>query len=153
MKGITSSRKPPTFLRLPGSPDRDTAWFMAADWVFNINLQNKLRGSRWMAVCRWANAAAPLFATPEMGIPIKDVDAFLQLWHPDMPLSISAQSVIQMRHIWARRSLRLAGLEHDDATVSQFLKEIDDKNPEHPWHERFGPGTPPTSSDPDADAD
>lgn len=134
------------------SRDRDTAWGLSATWIFNANLQKDKKGSRWMAVRRWANAAALLFATPEMGMPIKDVDAFLKLWHPTLPWGIKTGATRQMRRIWARRSLRLAGLEHDEATVGRFLKDIDDKNPEHPWHERFGHSTS-IASDPDPDSD
>ncbi|WNG33100.1 hypothetical protein F0U61_05315 [Archangium violaceum] len=157
MKGFTKHRGSATSsANFSLSRERNTAWSMAASWIFDVNIHEDLKGSRWMAVRRWANSAALLFATPEMGMPIKDVDAFLKLWRPTLPWGIKTDATRQMRRIWACRSLRLAGLEHDDATVGRFLKEIDDKNPEHPWHERFGPNTPNSSgpdSDPDPDPD
>jgi hypothetical protein len=121
--------------------DRNVRWTNAASSTMEISIDHST-GNRWLAMRRWAQAAAPLFATPELGMPVTDAATFLRVLDDSLPGTF--RSAVAMRRIWARRSLRLAGLDYDEEAITQFLKEMDNKNPDHPWHEYFGTGTSTT---------
>ncbi len=134
--GIIRQRRFRDTLFLVEHRDRNTRWTTAASVFTFINLRQDVAGKRWLAIRQWAEVAGYIFATPEMGMPVQDAAAFLR--NVSSFLTQDDHSAIQVRRMWARRSLRLAGLEHDEESISQFLKEMDDKNPQHPWHEYFG---------------
>jgi hypothetical protein len=111
-------------------------WEQALQWILMSPQQTDLKGARWTRVREWAEIGIVLFATPELGLSEDDCIEILKLLTSSDSAKMS--QIVAARRAWVGRSLRLAGLDHDDVAVARFLKELDDLNKGHPWHNFIG---------------
>jgi hypothetical protein len=121
------------------------AWIDALNLIHSAPANILLRGTRWERFKEWAEIGAVLFAAPELGLSVEDSSKVLEYLCPSIESDRRAR-IVAARRVWAQRSLRLAGLEHDDAAVSRFLSEMDGLVPDHPWHEVIGTDASPPSA-------
>ncbi|MFL5345882.1 MAG: hypothetical protein ACJ8AT_13910 [Hyalangium sp.] len=112
-------------------------WDDALQWIRTSPQKIDLQGTRWARIREWAEIGVLLFATPELGLPSQECTFLLGLLStPVDPSRIEA--IVAARRAWARRSLHLAGLDHDGASVARFLAEMDGLDPNHPWKQVIG---------------
>jgi hypothetical protein len=116
------------------------------------------RDNRSKLVSTWATLGAPLYAAPEMGLPVAFAKGFLAGWlgaphgtreqDPLKPLDPqkNANAYRAIRWQWAARCLQSSGFPNDKREVRRFLQTMDRQNPDHPWHQVFG-AEPDTGND------
>ncbi|WP_147439255.1 hypothetical protein [Corallococcus sp. CA049B] len=111
-----------------------------------------LQGESALLFARWTRWAAPLFATPELGLAPEYARAMLAgllgvdrnqfEGNPGLALPSHGGDLSsgfrKMRREWARYCLNTSGEQLKNTNPRLFLQAVDLKHQNHPWHEAFG---------------